>query len=427
MAWKSDGLGVDRGSFINPFCISKFGPGDYGLAYFWTERLPGYAGDLQWTMLIQGEASVTRHARGNEALASQHSRPKWLKKHEYLTFCSLRAYPCQQLRKLLVAMQEASLPWNEPAVQHLLRQLLHQTGPVKEGELYWKTDMVDLLGEFQVALLALVDEFVAKPRDHQALPTLADILNYLLQWSDPLSAAAFAEGCRRLSQAALQWARDALNQMQGLASKRQEALRVKAAVADLVFSLQILQGPQPILRAFNLPACCMFCSSLMQCRCTCMVFMRYCAHLPAPRQAKMQRGWLWGWFTRGAMLASKTRTTCDYSVWPVTVLSSICMTFFVSPRLLRTSSPERFLPLLNMFPQDCSGCGKGPPPASMREMDRVDCTASTCSMGSPCWMAIRLACSHRQSLSTLSSSAALVRLRLRSAWMHLAPFARLGQ
>ena len=234
MAWKSDGLKVDHGSFINPFCVSQFGPGSFGLADFWTERLPANAQCLQWTMLVQGEAHAIEHTRGNKALASQHERPKWLKKHEYLTFCNLRAFPCQQLRKLLVALQEPSLPWTEPAVQYLVRQLLHQVGPEEEeGVLHWKTDMMDLIGEFQIALLALVDEFVAKPRDHQAFPTLADILNYLLQWSVPASAAAFAEGCRRLSRAALQWARDALNQMQGLASKHQDALRAKATAADI--------------------------------------------------------------------------------------------------------------------------------------------------------------------------------------------------
>ena len=82
-----------------------------------------------------------------------------------------------------------------------------------------------LLGEFQRALDTVVNEFVAKPRDHQALPLLADILNYMLQWSHE---ASFALGCRRLSEAALTWAKDALDQMQGMASEHQDGLRKKA-------------------------------------------------------------------------------------------------------------------------------------------------------------------------------------------------------
>ena len=224
MAWKSDGLEVGCGGFINPFAHL----GSQMLADHWTERMPAEAQDLQWTLPLPDVGDIAR-TRGNEGLATQHAMPKWMKKHEYLAFCSLRAFPCQQLRKLLVALQEQSLPLAQPAVQHMVRQLLHHVGPVEQGELYWKTDVGALLGEFQEALESLVDEFCAKPRDHQALPVLADILNYFLLWPKPPGPDDFwVQGCRRLSEAAMQWVKDVLNGMQGLDSEHQEKLRAKA-------------------------------------------------------------------------------------------------------------------------------------------------------------------------------------------------------
>ena len=90
--------------------------------------------------------------------------------------------------------------------------------------------MPDLMKEFKDVLVALADDFSAKPRAHQALPALADLLNYFIQWaSDP---SALVSACRRLSQTALSWAQDALSQMQGLASERQDALTAKVPMQE---------------------------------------------------------------------------------------------------------------------------------------------------------------------------------------------------
>lgn len=147
-----------------------------------------------------------------------------------MALCGLRAFPHQQLRKLLIALQESSLPLTHTPVHHLLRQLLHHVGPTDpDSELHWKRDIPGLMNDFKEALLALVDEFSAKPRAHQAMPALADLLNYFIQWApcDPLASISLVAGCGQLSETALRWAKDALSQMQGLATDHQDALIAK--------------------------------------------------------------------------------------------------------------------------------------------------------------------------------------------------------
>lgn len=216
-ACKSDGRLIDRGGFFNPFQQLP----DSILTEHWTERMPRNCMDLQWTMKLGDEIL---NIRGNQPLASQCNKPKWLRKHEYLALCGLRAFPHQQLRKLLIALQESSLPLIHAPVHHLLRQLLYHVGPVDDdGGLHWKKDIPDLMEKFQEVLRALADEFSAKPRAHQAMPALADLFNYFIQWAscDPLASLSLVSGCRQLSETALSWAKDTVSQMLGLATDRQ--------------------------------------------------------------------------------------------------------------------------------------------------------------------------------------------------------------
>lgn len=148
-----------------------------------------------------------------------------------MALCGLRAFPHQQLRKLLIALQESSLPLIHAPVHHLLRQLLHHVGPTDpDSGLHWKRDIAHLMDEFKKVLLSLADEVSAKPRAHQAMPALADLCNYFIQWApcDRLAALSLVSGCRQLSEISLSWARDILSQMQGLVTDRQDALIAKA-------------------------------------------------------------------------------------------------------------------------------------------------------------------------------------------------------
>ena len=165
-----------------------------------------------------------------------------------------------QVRKLLIALQEQNLPLTQRAVQHLLRQLMYHVGPMTDGELEWKKDIHNLMSEFvevrsnPIQLIFLnfvlflkksstnrfvslslvlsklffsfpalsaeakqlflpqvlrssVEDFIVKPRAHEALPLLADVVNYFLQWDDLVSSPLLSS-CRELSTTALNWAKE---------------------------------------------------------------------------------------------------------------------------------------------------------------------------------------------------------------------------
>jgi len=71
-ACKSDGRLIDRGGFFNPFRQLP----DSVLTEHWTERMPRNGMDLQWTMKLGDEIL---NIRGNQPLASQSNKPKWLR------------------------------------------------------------------------------------------------------------------------------------------------------------------------------------------------------------------------------------------------------------------------------------------------------------------------------------------------------------
>ena len=74
------------------------------LTEHWTESMPSNAMDLQWTMKIGDEIERTR---GNQALATQGKKPKWLRRG--LTLKSLRFF-C--FGKMLF---NVAAPWLEEA------------------------------------------------------------------------------------------------------------------------------------------------------------------------------------------------------------------------------------------------------------------------------------------------------------------------
>lgn len=221
-----------RGDYFNPFQPLS----DKALTEYWTEQMPVSDMSLQWTMPIRGDKKLAQ-TRGNMSIASQDAKPEWLNKQAYHAFCNLRAYPLQQMRKLLIALEESSLPMTRRAVQHLLRQCMHQVGPLNDNQFHWKKDIESLMMDFEKVLLARVDESVEKPRAHEAFPVLADLLNYFIQWAeDPMP---LIKGCRKLSTAALKWARETLDQMQYHGPESQDAMHAKvgasAAIALLTF------------------------------------------------------------------------------------------------------------------------------------------------------------------------------------------------
>ena len=164
-----------------------------------TKRLPESARDLQWAMELREDPGP---CRGNKPVAWQSEQPLWLEKQEWHAFCALRAYPNQQLRKLLLALHERALPLGEPAVHCIVRQVLHQLGPVRQGELAWKADMFH--GDWVIAITAALDRLAAehatKVRSHPVMLVLAEVAGFVGQWHRPC-----LQVCRRVAESVHEW------------------------------------------------------------------------------------------------------------------------------------------------------------------------------------------------------------------------------
>ena len=185
-----------------------------------TEVLPDPT--LQWTMPIFSEIAPTR---GNESLSRQCERPSWLNKREFLAFCSLRAFPHIQLRRLYSSLRDRSLPLMNPSTHVLVRQMLGHIGELSENSnLHWWSDLhiADFRTELCRLLVQLSDEYVQKTRDHNALLILVDINAYVAQWHPDLDRAS-----RSLAAAVLSWIANISPQMVEAAKDKKDLLRAK--------------------------------------------------------------------------------------------------------------------------------------------------------------------------------------------------------
>jgi hypothetical protein len=108
----------------NPFALRSLKP--TRLRDIYTEVLQP-AKSLQWAMTVDDRDSIDC-ARSNVASATQPERPDWLTAPEYQLFCSVRAYPRMQIRKICVALRERGLPFAQREVQTLVKQALYHVG-----------------------------------------------------------------------------------------------------------------------------------------------------------------------------------------------------------------------------------------------------------------------------------------------------------
>lgn len=111
---------------INPFV----GLQQKRLIKYYTEAFQPQSASLQWA-LHQNEREHTETTRSNISLATQSDRPEWLSRPQYLAFCSIRAYPLLQLRKILCALRDRSLPFGRQEVQVLIKSALYQVGALR--------------------------------------------------------------------------------------------------------------------------------------------------------------------------------------------------------------------------------------------------------------------------------------------------------
>lgn len=208
MYWSGGGFRLDPrpgprpGLFFNPFrnlrnehLIPKF-----------TEKLAAEDSSLQW--MVEQHGGTTTLERGNWTEAAQNEQPAWVSgKEEYLALGALRAYPYQQVRKVIISLRERTLSLQIPSVRTILRQALYHLGDIsmEQERTYWRTDLFvsDGWKALDLALDSLAAELRFKSRDYEAVRTLGEIAAYASQWY-PMSR----QTSRKFAKAVRQWADD---------------------------------------------------------------------------------------------------------------------------------------------------------------------------------------------------------------------------
>ena len=113
----------------NPF---EGGPNHSETVILYTETLPNTKGSVfmqQFVPLLPGST------RGNQGIAQRKDKPDWLTREAYCKFATLRAFPNNQIRELVTALREDTLPFEHPCVHVLVQQLLYHIGQDS-----WKAD-----------------------------------------------------------------------------------------------------------------------------------------------------------------------------------------------------------------------------------------------------------------------------------------------
>lgn len=205
MYWSGGGFPLDAraGLFFNPF---RKPPNDLLIPNpKFTEKLAAKDSNLQWMLEQHGSTTPDRE---NWAEATHNEQPAWVSgKEEYLALGALRAYPHQQVRRVIIALRERTLSIQIPSVRTLLRQTLYHLGDIsKEQErTYWRTDLFvsDGWKALDRALDSLAAELRFKSRDYEAVCTLGEIAAYASQWY-PMSRLT----SRKFAKAVRQWADD---------------------------------------------------------------------------------------------------------------------------------------------------------------------------------------------------------------------------
>ena len=184
--WNGGGFFLDsrNDEFFNPFVELQE---DITIEYF-TEKV---ADDLQFTMTQYGKN--TKPTRSNEAIAKPQLQPSCMSKLQWLTFANLRAYPHQQLRKICCALSDRSLPFDQPLVHTLFRQVLYHIGDLSEFDhklcLLWKKDMTEeFFTTIAEELARLGSDIAAKPSQQTTMLLLIEAARYFGQWSEDCTA-----------------------------------------------------------------------------------------------------------------------------------------------------------------------------------------------------------------------------------------------
>ena len=184
--WNGGGFSLDsrNDKFFNLFVELR----ESIIIEYFTEKV---ADSLQFTMTQYGKN--TKPTRCNEAIAKQQLRPSCMSKLQWLTFANLRAYPHQQLRKICCALSDRSLPFDQPLVHTLFRQVLYHIGDVAEFDqkvcLLWKKDVTqEFFTTIAEELASLGSDIATKPSQRTTMLLSIAAARYFGQWSEDCTA-----------------------------------------------------------------------------------------------------------------------------------------------------------------------------------------------------------------------------------------------
>ena len=171
-----------NGSFSNPFFQSssllKL------MRNHFTFPLDEKFQELQYSLLQFGEV-IAPHKRGNEPV-SQQVDSKCLAKVEFLEFCSLRAYPYQQIRRICSALRDSLLPLRKRVCHSLLRQALYNLGDIQDSALIWRRDITER-GWFHILdreLKVTLERMEHNANETNSIAIIGEIYSYISQWHD---------------------------------------------------------------------------------------------------------------------------------------------------------------------------------------------------------------------------------------------------
>ena len=244
--WQGGSFEKDRkeNQFFNPFVqLPTLLTSD-----FFTERLPLEHSALQWMLLQPGLSQVSRE-RVNRSIVSQHDKPSWLTKSEYLAFGSLRAYPHIQLRAFCIILHERGLPFEHGAVATLILQAAYHAGDISPPAVadpfpVWRTDAIrgGLLSVLLHELDGLAAELEQTPRRHVAVRLLGELAAYFSAWESSTKHVA----ARRFARASRAWADDLQAQIDSSLPCEVAILRRRQAAVMYLTSLSCYGGARAL-------------------------------------------------------------------------------------------------------------------------------------------------------------------------------------
>jgi hypothetical protein len=142
----------------------------------------------------------------------QNEKPNDLTKHEYLHLGKLRSFAFVQLRHLIVALSEGSLPLGEGRVQKLVTQLVYHLGDVSANALEddcfpWKADLYrgDFISVLKPVFANIVDRLCETPTQYEQTMIVSELSSFFSSWDN---SGELRDVAGKLARALREWSTD---------------------------------------------------------------------------------------------------------------------------------------------------------------------------------------------------------------------------